>query len=164
MVVFAFLSPWLVSFWWVSSSLSWALSYLTWQSWPQFARVVIGGALDASSGSLLPNLAVLASIIWGVIITLLVTKLLSKTILKGRPASCTRELPPYIFFFQAEDGIRDLYVTGVQTCALPIFRSVLLPMLARSLSPRRDGRRTLRRSFRCCAPLLRRVIPWLRTL
>src|SRR5690349_24882159 len=23
-------------------------------------------------------------------------------------------------FFQAEDGIRDLYVTGVQTCALPI--------------------------------------------
>src|SRR6266403_3128119 len=23
-----------------------------------------------------------------------------------------------IFFFQAEDGIRDLYVTGVQTCAL----------------------------------------------
>src|SRR2546430_13219906 len=26
------------------------------------------------------------------------------------------------FFFQAEDGIRDLTVTGVQTCALPIFR------------------------------------------
>src|SRR5438874_5591351 len=26
-----------------------------------------------------------------------------------------------VFFFQAEDGIRDLYVTGVQTCALPIF-------------------------------------------
>src|SRR6267378_3750519 len=25
-----------------------------------------------------------------------------------------------VFFFQAEDGIRDLYVTGVQTCALPI--------------------------------------------
>src|SRR6266496_4977248 len=24
------------------------------------------------------------------------------------------------FFLQAEDGIRDLYVTGVQTCALPI--------------------------------------------
>src|SRR5690349_16456439 len=26
----------------------------------------------------------------------------------------------WVFFFQAEDGIRDLYVTGVQTCALPI--------------------------------------------
>src|SRR6266496_5236029 len=25
-----------------------------------------------------------------------------------------------LFFFQAEDGIRDLYVTGVQTCALPV--------------------------------------------
>src|SRR5438874_12891229 len=30
----------------------------------------------------------------------------------------------FFFFFQAEDGIRDLYVTGVQTCALPIFREV----------------------------------------
>src|SRR2546430_10695776 len=28
-----------------------------------------------------------------------------------------------IFFFQAEDGIRDLTVTGVQTCALPIYLS-----------------------------------------
>src|SRR6266542_6065764 len=28
-----------------------------------------------------------------------------------------------IFFFQAEDGIRDATVTGVQTCALPIFVS-----------------------------------------
>src|SRR2546427_645206 len=27
---------------------------------------------------------------------------------------------PTFFFFQAEDGIRDLTVTGVQTCALPI--------------------------------------------
>src|SRR5690606_39827689 len=26
-----------------------------------------------------------------------------------------------LFFFQAEDGIRDFHVTGVQTCALPIF-------------------------------------------
>src|SRR5690606_40056868 len=26
------------------------------------------------------------------------------------------------FFFQAEDGIRDFHVTGVQTCALPICR------------------------------------------
>src|SRR5690606_41206259 len=30
------------------------------------------------------------------------------------------------FFFQAEDGIRDFHVTGVQTCALPIY-SILLP-------------------------------------
>src|SRR2546430_3744743 len=28
----------------------------------------------------------------------------------------------FVFFFQAEDGIRDLTVTGVQTCALPILR------------------------------------------
>src|SRR2546428_7770329 len=29
------------------------------------------------------------------------------------------------FFFQAEDGIRDLIVTGVQTCALPIFYQIM---------------------------------------
>src|SRR5699024_12179792 len=28
----------------------------------------------------------------------------------------------FLFFFQAEDGIRDRNVTGVQTCALPIYR------------------------------------------
>src|SRR3712207_6882518 len=27
----------------------------------------------------------------------------------------------FFFFFQAEDGIRDIGVTGVQTCALPIY-------------------------------------------
>src|SRR6267378_7140937 len=31
------------------------------------------------------------------------------------------------FFFQAEDGIRDLYVTGVQTCALPILLAARQP-------------------------------------
>src|SRR5260370_14548436 len=36
---------------------------------------------------------------------------------KKLPASCVLRL---LFFFQAEDGIRDSSVTGVQTCALPI--------------------------------------------
>src|SRR2546425_8870140 len=31
----------------------------------------------------------------------------------------------FFFFFQAEDGIRDKLVTGVQTCALPIFLSLV---------------------------------------
>src|SRR5699024_11525646 len=30
----------------------------------------------------------------------------------------------FFFFFQAEDGIRDRNVTGVQTCALPIFEAL----------------------------------------
>src|SRR5439155_2724798 len=33
----------------------------------------------------------------------------------------------FFFFFQAEDGIRDGHVTGVQTCALPIFWKTHLP-------------------------------------
>src|SRR3712207_8436658 len=32
----------------------------------------------------------------------------------------------FLFFFQAEDGIRDIGVTGVQTCALPIWRAALV--------------------------------------
>src|SRR3712207_7619526 len=31
-----------------------------------------------------------------------------------------------VFFFQAEDGIRDIGVTGVQTCALPISDGILM--------------------------------------
>src|SRR5437764_10687812 len=34
---------------------------------------------------------------------------------------CNYNCSPFFFFFQAEDGIRDTSVTGVQTCALPIF-------------------------------------------
>src|SRR5256885_11853167 len=35
-------------------------------------------------------------------------------------ARCLSAVVRFIFFFQAEDGIRDYKVTGVQTCALPI--------------------------------------------
>src|ERR1039457_7472637 len=37
----------------------------------------------------------------------------------GAGGNVTERFPP--FFFQAEDGIRDYKVTGVQTCALPIY-------------------------------------------
>src|SRR5690606_40115573 len=36
------------------------------------------------------------------------------------------------FFFQAEDGIRDFHVTGVQTCALPILLETVLVTNARA--------------------------------
>src|SRR5690606_39866766 len=38
-------------------------------------------------------------------------------------SSSTRQVS--VFFFQAEDGIRAFHVTGVQTCALPIFLAAL---------------------------------------
>src|SRR2546429_5898034 len=40
------------------------------------------------------------------------------------------------FFFQAEDGIRDVAVTGVRTCALPIYRPV---PAAQAAADRRAG-------------------------
>src|SRR5437660_6328201 len=61
---------------------------------------------------------------------------------------------PYIylffFFFQAEDGIRDGHVTGVQTCALPIWKC--LPRLPRA----RPVLRPWQRTRHCRAELLRR--------
>src|SRR5207248_8774829 len=47
------------------------------------------------------------------------------------------------FFFQAEDGIRDRTVTGVQTCALPI---------SPSAAPSRRSRRRFRRFCRSSPP------------
>src|SRR3989440_6496607 len=40
----------------------------------------------------------------------------------------------FLFFFQAEDGIRDLIVTGVQTCALPIWIGTPAPATAASIN------------------------------
>src|SRR5690349_23429043 len=54
-------------------------------------------------------------------------------------------MPRGFFFFQAEDGIRDLYVTGVQTCALPISASVSAPTSSR-----------MRAEAAPCAPLTAR--------
>src|SRR5206468_5585574 len=45
------------------------------------------------------------------------------------------------FFFQAEDGIRDLIVTGVQTCALPICAVFEIVEMDSRRPSRRPGRR-----------------------
>src|SRR2546427_288359 len=49
----------------------------------------------------------------------------------------------FFFFFQAEDGIRDLTVTGVQTCALPISIAMMLMTTISSsrVKPREGGDR-----------------------
>src|SRR5258708_16397804 len=69
----------------------------------------------------------------------------------GQWPARSRTLGILFFFFQAEDGIRDDLVTGVQTCALPIslvpilarnclgFLSSLQPTISASVAPR-DGR------------------------
>src|SRR2546427_5366641 len=49
----------------------------------------------------------------------------------------------FFFFFQAEDGIRDLTVTGVQTCALPIWRRRPHRVWVRSETPPTIGCHTI---------------------
>src|SRR5207249_8954541 len=46
----------------------------------------------------------------------------------------------FFFFFQAEDGIRDRNVTGVQTYALPIYE-IGITTVARGARGKREGRR-----------------------
>src|SRR3989441_7647036 len=50
-------------------------------------------------------------------------------------------MPGFFFFFQAEDGIRDKLVTGVQTCALPICPHLGDQRLDRRLGLAGEGRR-----------------------
>src|SRR5438874_8411740 len=59
----------------------------------------------------------------------------------------------YIFFFQAEHGIRDLYVTGVQTCALPILAQ-MAGVHALSWAVVESGRFAPTAQDRACAPAI----------
>src|SRR5947209_18436558 len=62
------------------------------------------------------------------------------------------------FFFQAEDGIRDIGVTGVQTCALPISTQIFAVPLASRLF--RDTLRGFAPAFpRADRPASRRSFP-----
>src|SRR5207248_5944604 len=55
------------------------------------------------------------------------------------------------FFFQAEDGIRDRTVTGVQTCALPIYRVIQALLGADELVQAPDERGLYGLGVRGCA-------------
>jgi len=59
------------------------------------ATIFIAGGRGEAGQTLVASLSILAMIVLGVVITLLVSKILSKTILKGMPSSFALELPPY---------------------------------------------------------------------
>ncbi|MEW6622498.1 MAG: nucleoside recognition domain-containing protein [Bacillota bacterium] len=59
------------------------------------SSIFIGGALAASFGSMAAVLSVVGMVLIGISVTLGVSWLLSKTLLKGVPSSFTLELPPY---------------------------------------------------------------------
>lgn len=59
------------------------------------AMVFIGSYFTGAMSSIVATLAVLGIIILGIVLTLWISKLLSKTILKGIPSSFILELPPY---------------------------------------------------------------------
>src|SRR3712207_6606738 len=69
-----------------------------------------------------------------------------------------------VFFFQAEDGIRDIGVTGVQTCALPIFAELVLERVKRLVEEGEDvvvlldGITRLSRAYNLAAPASGRIL------
>src|SRR2546430_13178083 len=69
------------------------------------------------------------------------------------------------FFFQAEDGIRDLTVTGVQTCALPICRNGARDFRRRPQQVVDEGiHRSFHRAPGTGAPLARHAVTGLAVL
>src|SRR5258708_18482536 len=63
---------------------------------------------------------------------------------------CDAEYLVFFFFFQAEDGIRDDLVTGVQTCALPILTAIPRRISSASASD-------------CCVQTSRKATPFSRS-
>lgn len=59
------------------------------------ATIFVGSLGITSGSSLLATITVLCIILLGIFMTLFITKLLSKTLLKGKPSTLTLELPPY---------------------------------------------------------------------
>ena len=59
------------------------------------ATIFIAGSVSGFAGSIISTIAVICVIIFGIFMTLVVSKILSKTILKGMPSSFVLELPPY---------------------------------------------------------------------
>ena len=59
------------------------------------ATIFIAGSYTDFTGSIISTIAVLFVIILGIFMTLIISKILSKTILKGIPSSFVLELPPY---------------------------------------------------------------------
>ena len=59
------------------------------------ASIFIAGSISGFAGSIISTIAVICVILLGIFMTLVVSKILSKTILKGVPSSFVLELPPY---------------------------------------------------------------------
>ena len=85
------------------------------------ATIFIAGSIQGFSGSIISTIAVLFVILLGIFMTLIVSKILSKTLLKGMPSSFVLELPPYrkpqfgkIFIRSIFD--RTLFVLGRAIC------------------------------------------------
>ena len=85
------------------------------------ATIFIAGSMNGIGASVVSTLAVILVILLGIFCTLLVSKILSKTILKGMPSSFILELPPYrkpqfgkIFIRSIFD--RTIFVLGRAIC------------------------------------------------
>src|SRR3712207_6850272 len=73
--------------------------------------------------------------------------------------SCVFVYVVFFFFFQAEDGIRDIGVTGVQTCALPIWTPFQKPSCSGTSQGCHSGWARVSRTTRSRSPVSHRTRP-----
>ena len=113
------------------------------------ATIFIAGTMNGIGATFISTLAVIFVILLGIFLTLLISKILSKTILKGMPSSFVLELPPYrkpqfgkVFIRSIFD--RTLFVLGVAAPAglvIWLFANIgfqdmsLLDIIANFLTP-----------------------------
>src|SRR3989442_15644006 len=100
----------------------------------QVSNAVVTGIVADAQGGILPGVTITVTNAESGVVRTIVTEENGRYRLGGIPPgryNLKAELPGVatqevkgIFFFKAEDGIRDADVTGVQTCALPISSAV----------------------------------------
>ncbi len=86
------------------------------------ATIFVAGAFPASIASLAAAATVVGVVVFGVIMTLVVSFGLSKTLLKGEPSAFTLELPPY----RRPKILQTLYTSFIDRTIFVLWRAILM--------------------------------------
>ncbi|MFA8451130.1 MAG: nucleoside recognition domain-containing protein [Bacteroidales bacterium] len=93
--------------------------------WPLLivlATMFLGSAFPAGIASIISVASVLGVALFGVLITILSNRLLSKTVLKGEPSSFQLELPPY----RKPQVLRILYTSLIDRTIFVLWRAIIM--------------------------------------
>jgi len=90
------------------------------------ATVFVAASFPPALASIAAAGTVMAIVVLGIIVTLIVSAILSKTVLKGEPSSFTLELPPY----RRPSFVRVLYTSFIDRTLFVLYRAVIMAIPA----------------------------------